>query len=266
MERQLQKPRNAIGICRWRLGCVIVRRCTVLSCQNILAEYPLHHILSTCGRFLVCFIFDPASKHSPKKKHTKRLTQVDERWFIQWLVRGRGGWRGPLPCGNQSRVACEIGREITDYYLFASGERDRRERREKAAKHCHCNAPVLTPDRVLAPLLMYSSIVGKLLPGIWGWLGGQQTIGRNGWIMMMLWRWQWRRELFHPRWRGPEPSGVEGRRDSKMVVNALFYCSIEGVQRYPSLRAPNLVNFVPAIARLFCLALPGFFLTMFCAE
>ena len=74
---------------------------------------------------------------------------------------------------------------------------------------------------------------------------------------MMCWRWQWRRELFHPRWRGPEPSGVEGRRESEMVVNALFYCSIEGIQRYPSLCAPSLVKFVPAIARLFCLALPG---------
>ena len=106
MERQLQKPRNAIHICRWRLGCVIVRRCTVLSCQNILAEYPLHHISSAYGR---CFVFDPASKHSPKTKHTKRLTQVDERRCIQWFVRGRGGQRSPLPCGNQSRITCEIG-------------------------------------------------------------------------------------------------------------------------------------------------------------
>ena len=159
---------------------MIVRRCTVLSCQNILAEYPQHHISSAYGRCFVCFVFDPASKHSPKTKHTKRLTQVDERRCIQWFVRGRGGQRGPLPCGNQSRITCEIGREIPDFCLLTSGERDRRERREKAAKCCHCNAPFLTPDRVLAPPLMYSSIVGKLLPGIWGWLGGQQTIGRNG--------------------------------------------------------------------------------------
>ena len=81
---------------------------------------------------------------------------------------------------------------------------------------------------------MYSSIVGKLLPGIW--LGEQQTIGRNG---------------------------VEGSRESEMVVNALFYRSIEGILRYPSLCAPSLVKFVPAIARLFCLALPWSFLTMF---
>ena len=83
--------------------------------------------------------------------------------------------------------------------------------------------------------------------------------------MMMCWRWQWRRELFHPRWRGPETSGVEGRRESEMVVNALSYRSIEGIQRYPSLCAPSLVKFVPAIARLFCLSLPGS-LTIFCAE
>ena len=37
-------------------------------------------------------------------------------------------------------------------------------------------------------------------------------------------------------------------------------CSI---QRSPLLCAPGLVKFVPAVARLFCLALPGSFLTMF---
>ena len=30
--------------------------------------------------------------------------------------------------------------------------------------------------------------------------------------------------------------------------------------------APGLVKLAPAVARLFCLALPGSFLTMFCAE
>ena len=75
------KPRNAIHIWRWCLGSMIVRRCTVLSCQNILAEYPQHHISSAYGRCFVCFVFDPASKHSPKTKHTKRLTQVDERKY-----------------------------------------------------------------------------------------------------------------------------------------------------------------------------------------
>ena len=35
------------------------------------------------------------------------------------------------------------------------------------------------------------------------------------------------------------------------------------VQRSPLFCAPGLVKFVPAVARLFCLALPGSFLTMF---
>ena len=39
----------------------------------------VHHISSACGRSFVCFVFDPASKHSPKTKHTKLLPQADER-------------------------------------------------------------------------------------------------------------------------------------------------------------------------------------------
>ena len=35
------------------------------------------------------------------------------------------------------------------------------------------------------------------------------------------------------------------------------------VQRSPLFCAPGLVKYVPAVARLFCLALPGSFLTMF---
>ena len=35
------------------------------------------------------------------------------------------------------------------------------------------------------------------------------------------------------------------------------------VQRSPLFCAPGLVKFIPAVARLFCLALPGSFLTMF---
>ena len=34
------------------------------------------------------------------------------------------------------------------------------------------------------------------------------------------------------------------------------------IQRSPLFCAPGLVKFVPAVARLFCLALPGSFLTM----
>ena len=39
--------------------------------------------------------------------------------------------------------------------------------------------------------------------------------------------------------------------------------SVNHVQRSPLFCAPGLVKFVPAVARLFCLALPGSFLTMF---
>ena len=35
------------------------------------------------------------------------------------------------------------------------------------------------------------------------------------------------------------------------------------IQRSPLFCAPGLVKFVPSVARLFCLALPGSFLTMF---
>ena len=35
------------------------------------------------------------------------------------------------------------------------------------------------------------------------------------------------------------------------------------LQRSPLFCAPGLVKFVPAVARLFCLALPGSFLTVF---
>ena len=35
------------------------------------------------------------------------------------------------------------------------------------------------------------------------------------------------------------------------------------VQRSPLFCAPGLVKFVPAVARLFCLALPGSFVTIF---
>ena len=41
--------------------------------------HPIHRISSACGRSFLCFVFDPASKHSPKTKHTKLLPQVDER-------------------------------------------------------------------------------------------------------------------------------------------------------------------------------------------
>ena len=42
--------------------------------------------------------------------------------------------------------------------------------------------------------------------------------------------------------------------------------SLRIVQRSPLFCAPSLVKLAPAVARLFCLALPGSFLTMFCAE
>ena len=44
-------------------------------------------------------------------------------------------------------------------------------------------------------------------------------------------------------------------RDGNFIVQSL--------QRSPLFCAPSLVKFVPAVARLFCLALPGSFLTMF---
>ena len=40
-------------------------------------------------------------------------------------------------------------------------------------------------------------------------------------------------------------------------------CSCTDIQRSPLLCTPGLVKFVPAVARLFCLALPWSFLTMF---
>ena len=54
-----------------------------------------------------------------------------------------------------------------------------------------------------------------------------------------------------------------------MLLDFLFhakyfaYGSLRGVRRSPLLCAPGLVKFVPAVARLICLALPGSFLTMF---
>ena len=42
--------------------------------------------------------------------------------------------------------------------------------------------------------------------------------------------------------------------------------SVNHVQRSPLFCAPGLVKFVPAVARLFCLALPGSFLNVLCAE
>ena len=48
------------------------------------------------------------------------------------------------------------------------------------------NAPFLSPDRVLVPPLMYSIIVGKLLPGIWGWMGGWTADDWSEWLNCKL--------------------------------------------------------------------------------
>ena len=39
----------------------------------------IHRLSSACGRCFMCFVFDPASVHSPKTKHTKLLPQANER-------------------------------------------------------------------------------------------------------------------------------------------------------------------------------------------
>ena len=63
-----------------------------------------------------------------------------------------------------------------------------------------------------------------------------------------------------------ETISIYGSLDDEIVPWAYFDGIFEHLQRSPLFCAPGLVKFVPAVARLFCLALPVSFLTMFCAE
>ena len=56
---------------------------------------------------------------------------------------------------------------------------------------------------------------------------------------------------------------------SIILALGVYICKVrfeKDIQRSPLFYAPGLVKFVPAVARLFCLALPGSFLNVLCAE
>ena len=63
-----------------------------------------------------------------------------------------------------------------------------------------------------------------------------------------------------------ESHDVVCRQPEHGIVAAKKSIDICTVQRSPLFCAPGLVKFVPAVARLFCLALPGSFLNVLCAE
>ena len=60
--------------------------------------------------------------------------------------------------------------------------------------------------------------------------------------------------------RGAKTRGHLGRDRNHACLGHVFSPTL---QRSPLFCAPGLVKFVPAVTRLFCLALPGSFLTMF---
>ena len=47
-------------------------------------EFKVHFLSSACGRSVMCFVFAPASVHSPKTKHMKLLPKADERLCIRF--------------------------------------------------------------------------------------------------------------------------------------------------------------------------------------
>ena len=67
-----------------------------------LANYTVYHLLG--GRGFVCFVFDPASVHGPKTKHTNLLPQADERQCTPNCIPLASRFRGTCVCLPGFRV------------------------------------------------------------------------------------------------------------------------------------------------------------------